>query len=153
MNKKRWLLLATLAIVATIVDQIVIHHTNLGDWTYILLGWLIVWAICLLILQKRWLYSIAAVFIISVVEDALFLLWDRTVGRTPWNASFYCHDWVPFSQNWGIPSHYIYSLIIAGLLIFLSKYTVIRLLTFLEILPLKLFLRQWEWLLKKTGRI
>lgn len=123
MNKKRWLLLATLALLATIIDQIVIHHTTgIAGWPYILLGWLIVWAICLLILQKKWLYSIAAVFIISVSEDALFLLWDRIVGRTLWNAPFYCHDWVPFSQNWGIPSHYVYSLLIAGLLIFLSKY-------------------------------
>lgn len=123
MTKRHWLLLGIVAVVATIIDQIVINHTtNIAGWAYIFAGWFVAWVSIFIILKRRWLYSIVAVFIISVVEDALFLLWDRILGRTPWNASFYCHDWIPFSQNWGVPSHYIYSLIIAGLLIFLRKY-------------------------------
>lgn len=103
------------------VDQIVIHQTNWAGWPYIFIGWFIVWIGCFLILRS-WLLSIAAVLIISVTEDALFLLWDRIIGRTPWDATWYCHDWIPFNQNWGIPAHYVYSLVIAGCLTLIAKW-------------------------------
>ena len=67
---------------------------------------------------------------LSVVEDALFLLWDRIVGRTPWGTAFYNHAWVPFSYDWGVPSHYVYSLVIAGSLIWITKRSIVD-----EVLP------------------
>ena len=121
MNKKRWLSLTILAVVATVIDQFVIHQTNLVSWAYIFIGWFVAWLVCFFVL-RRWLYSIAAVITISIIEDTLFLLWDRIIGRTAWYASWYCHEWIPFSQNWGVPSHYVYSLIIAGGLVWISKY-------------------------------
>ncbi len=122
--------LIALVIVATIVDQFVIHQTNWAGWAYIFMGWFVVWIGCFLILKRKWLSSIAAVFILSVVEDALFLLWDRIIGRTLWDASFYNHAWVPFSYDWGIPSHYVYSLVIAGSLIWITKRSIVD-----EVLP------------------
>lgn len=123
----KWFLLAVLAIVATIVDQIVIHY-HYGSWAYIFSGWFVVWIGCFLILRRRWLPSIAAVVTLSVIEDALFLFWDRIVGRTSWDASWYCHDWMlGVSQDWGgVPSHYVYSLVIAGCLLWLARRRQIR---------------------------
>ena len=118
--KRTLALLTILAVVATIIDQYVIHCTDWAGWIYIFLGWFVAWLVIFFIMRRNWLYSIATVFIISVAEDALFLLWNRIIGRTDWSASFYCHDWIPFCQDWGIPSTYVYSLVIAGCLVWIE---------------------------------
>ena len=122
---KKLLALTALALMSTVLDQLVIHHGFLNlvrfGWAYIFVGWFIVWVICKWVL-KSWLLSIAAVFTLSITEGTLFLLWDRIAGRIPWEAQWYQHDWMIVSQNWWIPSHYVYQLGIAGLLVILWRY-------------------------------
>lgn len=124
MSKKRWLLLATTVIVSTVLGLYLVQHSGLNwGWHFEIPAWFVAWLVIFFIVKRSWLYSIAAVLIISVLEDALFLLWCRVDGTTPWDIPFYSHDWIPFCQNWGgIPSHYVYSLVIAGCLVWISKH-------------------------------
>lgn len=122
MNKKQWLLLGFLIIVSTVLGQYFLHHTNLNwGWHFEIPAWFTAWLFLFFVLKRNWWYSIAAVILVSITEDALFLLWDRIEGRTSWITPFYSHDWIPLCQNWGgIPSHYFYSLLIAGVLILIG---------------------------------
>lgn len=123
MTKWRWLLLVTMVIVSTILGLYLVLHSGLQwGWHFEIPAWLVAWLIIFFIVKRNWLYSIAAVIITSVLEDALFLLWCRIDGTVSWSTPFYSHEWIPFSQNWGgIPSPYVYSLVIAGLLIFVAR--------------------------------
>ena len=123
MNKWRWLLLGAMVIVSTTLGYYLVVHSGLNwGWGYEISAWFVAWLCIFFIVKRNWLYSIAAVIVTSVMEDALFLLWARIIGDVNWTTPFYSHDWIPFCQNWGgIPSHYVYSLIIAGILILIAK--------------------------------
>ena len=123
MTKWRWVLLAITVIVSTIVGLYLVLHSGLQwGWCFEIPAWFVAWLVIFFIVKRNWLYSIATVIIISVMEDALFLLWCRIDGTISWSTPFYSHDWIPFCQNWGgIPSYYIYALIIAGTFIFIAK--------------------------------
>ncbi len=112
-DMKRVLPLIALTVTATIVDWVVINYVPLGNWgwTYIIGGWFVVWLLIFFIVKRKWLVSIGTVMIVSIMEDVLFLLWDRIVGIIPWSSQWYCHDWMPGCLNWyGIPSYYFIEL-------------------------------------------
>jgi len=123
MTKMRWALLGITVIVSTILGQYFLNHSGLHwGWHFEIPAWFVAWLAIFFIVKRNWLYSIAAIITITVMEDALFLLWDRIIGRTAWSASFYSHDWIPFCQSWGgIPSHYVYSILVAGILVYLGQ--------------------------------
>lgn len=123
MNIKRWLLLGAMVVISTALGYYLVVHSGLNwGWGYEIVAWFVAWLCVFFIVKKRWLYSIAAVIVISVMEDALFLLWARIIGDVNWSTPFYSHDWVPFCQNWGgIPSHYVYSLIVAGIFVLIGR--------------------------------
>ena len=123
LNKWRWLLLRAMVIVSTALGYYLVVHSGLHwGWGYEIAAWFVAWLCIFFIVKRNWLYSIAAVIVTSVMEDALFLLWARIIGDVNWTTPFYSHDWIPFCQNWGgIPSHYVYSLVIAGILILIAK--------------------------------
>ena len=123
MTRRRWLLLATTVIVSTALGLYLVLHSGLQwGWHFEIPAWFVAWLVIFFIVKRNWLYSIAAVIVTSVMEDALFLLWCRIDGTISWSTPFYSHDWIPMCQNWGgIPSYYIYALLIAGLLIFIAR--------------------------------
>lgn len=122
MTKMRWALLGITVIVSTILGLYLVQHSGLHwGWHFEIAAWFVAWLVIFFIVKKRWLYSIAAVIATSVMEDALFILWCRIDGTISWSAPFYSHDWIPFCQNWGgIPSHYVYSILVAGILVHLG---------------------------------
>jgi len=113
----RILALLSLIFITPIVDQIVLRN-NAFNTAYILLGWFAVWVICHWVFQKKWLLSISAVLFLSVIEDILYLLWGRIIGEIPWDAQWYCHDWIPLNCIVkGIPFSYLLSIIIGTILV------------------------------------
>lgn len=122
MTKWRWLLLATTVIVSTVLGLYLVGHSGLNwGWHFEIPAWFVAWLVIFFIVKRNWLYSIAAVITISVMEDALYLLWYRIDGTISWSTPFYSHDWIPFCQNWGgIPSHYVYAILVAGILAYLG---------------------------------
>ena len=120
-----WLVL--LALIATVVDWLVIHEGLVFPF-YHLIGWALVWLICLRIV-KSFPASIAGVAVVSVFEDFLYLAYASVVGeRTFW--PLYSHEWIPdvfgkwaafLSYDWfGVPSSY-YILLGIGLVFLYYK--------------------------------
>ncbi len=124
----KWFLLATTVIVSTVLGLYLVLYSGLQwGWRFEIPAWFVAWLVIFFIVKRKWLYSIAAVIIISVMEDALFLLWCRIDGTISWDSPFYNHDWIPMCQDLGgVPSHYVYSLVIAGCLLWLARRRQIR---------------------------
>jgi len=125
-EKIAWLV--TLTGIATLIDILVITQ----GWSfpgYQFLGWILVWAICLLI-TRSFLLSIASVLVISALEDMLFIVIVSSVKGTP-IYPFYCHEWVTevfggwagfLGLNWrGIPSSYVILPVIALILYLINR--------------------------------
>jgi len=130
MTKMRWALLGVTVIVSTVLGLYLVIHSGLNwGWHFEIPAWFVAWLVIFFIVKRNWLYSIAAVIMTSVLEDALFLLWCRIDGTIPWSAPFYGHDWIPFCQNWGgIPSYYFYAILVAGILVYLGHRRRVRLI-------------------------
>lgn len=122
---KKWIAIGILLIVVTVIDLAVVLN-NSFPLGYILAGWTLVWLLCFLIL-KSWLLSIAVVMVLSVIEDALFIITVHVANGQP-IYPFYCHEWMwGLSWDWlGIPSHYFILLGIVGILVFISTKVVKR---------------------------
>jgi len=128
----RLLMLLFLTFLATIVDWLVIHNS----WHfpgYHLLGWLVVWGLCLWIM-RGFILSLASVVIISVMEDFLYLSYGALIGERQFYP-LYCHAWIPeafggwatfLSLNWfGVPSCY-FILLGVGIALILTKRGLLR---------------------------
>ena len=124
--KIKILALIALALVATIIDWLVIRsgvmYSQFLTWWYILTGWFLVWEICLGIMRSFKL-SIASVIAISLCEDFLFMcavsLFD---GRQFY--PLYCHGWLPapLGYNWlGLPSAYYISILAIAIILLAGR--------------------------------
>lgn len=125
-EKIAWLLV--LVFVATVIDILVITQGWMF-WGYHLIGWTLAWGVCLFI-TRSFLLSLASVMVISVLEDALFILMAHCfqgISIYP----FYCHEWMKEAFGgwarflglnwWGIPSSYIILPLIALMLYLVNK--------------------------------